>query len=65
MIRRALDAGVEFIDENVGGPGVRLLKRQPLKIVLSEIEGGELEAQVRRGGFGPYHTASVGTEVHD
>jgi len=28
-IRRALeDAGVEFIDENGGGPGVRLRKRQ-------------------------------------
>ncbi len=28
-IRRALEAaGVEFIDENVGGPGVRLRKRQ-------------------------------------
>jgi hypothetical protein len=27
-IRRALEAaGVEFIDENGGGPGVRLLKR--------------------------------------
>jgi hypothetical protein len=31
-IRRALeDAGVEFIDENGGGPGVRLRKRQRLK----------------------------------
>ena len=28
-VRRALGmAGVEFIDENGGGPGVRLLKRQ-------------------------------------
>ena len=28
-VRRALeDAGVEFIDENGGGPGVRLRKRQ-------------------------------------
>lgn len=28
-VRRALEmAGVEFIDENGGGPGVRLLKRQ-------------------------------------
>ena len=28
VIRRALEAaGVEFIDENGGGPGVRLLKR--------------------------------------
>jgi hypothetical protein len=31
-IRRALEnAGVEFIDENGGGPGVRLRKRQRLK----------------------------------
>ena len=31
-VRRALeDAGVEFIDENGGGPGVRLRKRQRLK----------------------------------
>jgi hypothetical protein len=31
-IRRALeDAGVEFIDENGGGPGVRLRKPQRLK----------------------------------
>ena len=31
-IRRALEtAGVEFIDENGGGPGVRLRKRQPRK----------------------------------
>jgi len=31
-IRRALEAaGVEFIDENGGGPGVRLRKRQPKK----------------------------------
>jgi hypothetical protein len=31
-IRRALEtAGVEFIDENGGGPGVRLLKRQQKK----------------------------------
>ena len=31
-IRRALvDAGVEFIDENGGGPGVRLRKRQRAK----------------------------------
>jgi len=29
-IRRAFEAvGVEFIDENGGGPGVRLRKRQP------------------------------------
>ena len=32
VIRRALEAaGVEFIDENGGGPGVRLRKRQPKK----------------------------------
>jgi transcriptional regulator with XRE-family HTH domain len=31
-LRRALEsAGVEFIDENGGGPGVRLGKRQPKK----------------------------------
>jgi hypothetical protein len=31
-LRRALDsAGVEFIDENGGGPGVRLRKRQQNK----------------------------------
>jgi transcriptional regulator with XRE-family HTH domain len=31
-IRRALEAaGVEFIDENAGGPGVRLRKRQQKK----------------------------------
>ena len=31
-IRRALeDSGVEFIDENGGGPGVRLRKRQRTK----------------------------------
>jgi hypothetical protein len=31
-IRRALEAGgVEFIDENGGGPGVRLRKRQQEK----------------------------------
>jgi transcriptional regulator with XRE-family HTH domain len=31
-IRRALEtAGVEFIDENGGGPGVRLRKRPPKK----------------------------------
>ena len=30
-IRRALEAAVEFIDENGGGPGVRLHKRQPKK----------------------------------
>jgi len=32
VIRRALEiAGVEFIDENGGGPGVRLSKRQRIK----------------------------------
>jgi transcriptional regulator with XRE-family HTH domain len=32
LIRRALEgAGVEFIDENGGGPGVRLRKRQRAK----------------------------------
>lgn len=32
-IRGALEgAGVEFIDENGGGPGVRLLKRQRQKV---------------------------------
>ena len=32
VIRRAFEsAGVEFIDENGGGPGVRLRKRQPKK----------------------------------
>jgi ribosome-binding protein aMBF1 (putative translation factor) len=32
VIKRAFDAaGVEFIDENGGGPGVRLRKRQPKK----------------------------------
>jgi transcriptional regulator with XRE-family HTH domain len=32
VIRRALEAaGVEFIDENGGGPGVRLRKRQRKK----------------------------------
>jgi hypothetical protein len=31
-VRRSLEAaGVEFIDENGGGPGVRLRKRQRLK----------------------------------
>jgi ribosome-binding protein aMBF1 (putative translation factor) len=31
-IRRTLEAaGIEFIDENGGGPGVRLRKRQPKK----------------------------------
>jgi transcriptional regulator with XRE-family HTH domain len=31
-LKRALEsAGVEFIDENGGGPGVRLRKRQPKK----------------------------------
>jgi hypothetical protein len=31
-VRRALEsAGVEFIDENGGGPGVRLHKRQQSK----------------------------------
>jgi transcriptional regulator with XRE-family HTH domain len=34
VIRRALEAaGVEFIDENGGGPGVRLRKRQRSKRV--------------------------------
>ncbi len=32
VIRRALEAGgIEFIDENGGGPGVRLRKRQRKK----------------------------------
>ena len=32
VIRRALEtAGIEFIDENGGGPGVRLRKRRRLK----------------------------------
>jgi transcriptional regulator with XRE-family HTH domain len=32
VVRRALEAaGVEFIDENGGGPGVRLRKRMPVK----------------------------------
>ena len=32
VIRRAFEAaGVEFIDENGGGPGVRLRERQPKK----------------------------------
>jgi len=32
VLRRALElAGVEFIEENGGGPGVRLRKRQPRK----------------------------------
>ncbi len=31
-VRRALEAaGIEFIDENGGGPGVRLRKRHPKK----------------------------------
>jgi len=31
-LRKALEsAGIEFIDENGGGPGVRLRKRQPKK----------------------------------
>jgi hypothetical protein len=31
-LRRALESGgVEFIDENGGGPGVRLRRRQPKK----------------------------------
>jgi hypothetical protein len=32
VLRRVFElAGVEFIDENGGGPGVRLSKRQPAK----------------------------------
>lgn len=32
-LQKALDrAGIEFIDENGGGPGVRLRKRQPKKV---------------------------------
>jgi hypothetical protein len=31
-LRKALEAaGIEFIDENGGGPGLRLRKRQPKK----------------------------------
>ena len=31
-IRAALDAGgIQFIDENGGGPGVRIRKRRPMK----------------------------------
>jgi hypothetical protein len=43
-VRRALEvAGVEFIDENAGGPGVRLRERQQqktwvLKITLSSAQ---------------------------
>lgn len=34
-VRRALDAaGVQFIDENGGGPGVRLRKRHPKTAAL-------------------------------
>lgn len=37
VIRRALEtAGVEFIDENGGGPGVRLRKRQRSRNVKGE-----------------------------
>jgi predicted transcriptional regulator len=33
-IRKALEsAGIEFIDENGGGPGVRLRKRSPEKLL--------------------------------
>jgi hypothetical protein len=33
VLRQALErAGVEFIDENGGGPGVRLRRRQPVKL---------------------------------
>jgi hypothetical protein len=33
VVRRAFEAaGVEFIDENGGGPGVRLRKRQGKKL---------------------------------
>ena len=36
VIRRALEsAGVDFIDENGGGPGVRLRKRQQKKLRAS------------------------------
>jgi len=36
-VRRALEAaGVEFIDENGGGPGVRLRKRQQTKSARAE-----------------------------
>ena len=43
VLRRAFEqAGVEFIDENGGGPGVRLRKRQrPRK---PQIEGRDCEA---------------------
>jgi predicted transcriptional regulator len=38
VIRRALEtAGVQFIDENGGGPGVRLRKRTPYKRTKSNI----------------------------
>ena len=36
VLRRAFElAGVEFIDENGGGPGVRLRKRQQKKLRAS------------------------------
>ena len=39
VVRRAFeDAGVEFIDENGGGPGVRLRKRQQPKASKRALE---------------------------
>ena len=36
-LRRAFElAGVEFIEENGGGPGVRLRKRQPKKGIVQQ-----------------------------
>jgi transcriptional regulator with XRE-family HTH domain len=40
VIRRAFErAGVEFIDENGGGPGVRLRKRQGPKASKKRVQG--------------------------
>ena len=51
-IRRALEsAGVEFIDENGGGPGVRLRKRQQKK-------GSRSIGRVKRRSRRHYHKAS-------
>ena len=51
-IRAALEAvGVEFIDENGGGPGVRLRKRQQAEPKKRDTWQGELRVRAAPHGF--------------
>jgi len=63
IVRAFRDAGVEFIDENGGGPGVRLRKRHHKRVRQQATESVGTSEFSDRNAVGPVGTATKAATV--